>query len=97
MKAFLNKYVIGAVVFLASIVALWFSGRRSGLKDAEVVAAKAETERVKDEASADKKVTEYRVETMRKANDVKADIISSGGSSVDRLRRSRWNTDRKDN
>lgn len=97
MKAFLNKYVVGAVMLLASILALWFSGRRSGQKDAEVVAAKKETEQVKKEASVDAKVSERRVETVRKANDVKADILRSDDSSVSRLRRSRWNTDRKDN
>lgn len=97
MKAFLNKYVIGTVLLIVSVLALWFSGRRSGQKDAEVVAAKKETEQVKNEAIADAKVAQHRVETVRKANDVKADILRSDDSSVSRLRRSRWNTDRKDN
>lgn len=97
MKAFLNKYVVGAVMLLVSILALWFSGRRSGQKDAEVIAAKKETEQVKKEASVDAKVSERRVETVRKANDVQADILRSNDTSVSRLRRSRWNTDRKDN
>ena len=96
MKAFLNKYVIGAVLLLASLFAVWFSGSRSAKKDAEIDAAHDETERTRTEATATVKATEKRVETVKVANNVQAEIVRAGGSSVDRLRRSKWNTSNKD-
>lgn len=93
MIAFLNKYVIGAVLLVMSLFAVWFSGSRSAKKDAEIDTAHDETKRVRDEATATVAATEHRTETVRKANDVQAAINRDGGSSVERLRKSEWNTD----
>lgn len=97
MTAWINKYVIGAVLLVVSAFSLWFAGRRGATKDAEVKAAKAETEEVKRDAQADIKAVEKHAATVEKANEITAQVNAAPGSSVERLRRSKWNTDGKGN
>ena len=97
MTAWINKYVIGGVLLITSAFSLWFAGRRGATKDAEVKAAKAETEEVRKDAQAEVTAVEHHAATVEKANEITAQVNAAPGSSVERLRKSKWNTDGKGN